>query len=241
MDFIILWQHHGSYTSLTIEEEKGLGAVQSEAGWAHVYACIFGHVFAHVGCLLRMKTHLGFLLRHNQKCQLMEFWQKRKQCGTTSEQKVLTCGFLAKKEMVWRDLSAILTCGFSAKKETVWCNLSAILTHGFSAKKETMWCDLSQKCLLRDFWWKRKWCGMTSLPFCTTCGFSAKKEGMWCDLDQKCWLVDFCQKWKPCGVPSKISLFQLMRYTFHIIFKQQIQSDIYMWGLAIATTNLSKL
>ena len=66
-----------------------------------------------------------------QKSQLADFWQKRKVCGTTSvskgadswifskkrcvvqpqQAKVLTCRFLAKKEMLWHDLSQL--CHFA--------------------------------------------------------------------------------------------------------------------------------
>ena len=47
--------------------------------------------------------------------------QKRKLCGTTSEVKVPTCRFLAKKETVWRDLPAIFHN--MAKKEGMWHDL----------------------------------------------------------------------------------------------------------------------
>ena len=64
--------------------------------------------------------------------------RKRKSCGMTSESKVPTRGFSAKKEVMWCDLSAIFHQGG-------WCNLS----------KE-------KKCQLADFQRKRNLCGATS-------------------------------------------------------------------------------
>ena len=48
--------------------------------------------------------------------------RKRKSCGVTSERKVPTRGFSAKKETMWRDLPAIFHN--LAKKEGGWRNLS---------------------------------------------------------------------------------------------------------------------
>ena len=83
----------------------------------------FARVFARVLLPFGGEKHMGFLLGGEQKCRLADFGRKRKVCGATSERKVPTRGF-------------------SAKKETVWCDLSAIFTRGFSAKRETMWRDL---------------------------------------------------------------------------------------------------
>ena len=47
--------------------------------------------------------------------------QKRKVCGATSARKVPTCGFSAKKEVVWCDLPAIFH--HSVKKEGGWHDL----------------------------------------------------------------------------------------------------------------------
>ena len=53
-----------------------------------------------------------------KKCRLADFRRKRKVCGATSAAQVPTRGFSAKKEVVWRDLSAIFH--HSAKKEGGW-------------------------------------------------------------------------------------------------------------------------
>ena len=145
MDFIIPWQSHGSYASLTIEGEKGLGAVQSGGGCARV------------GCLLKCQKAHGIPFAGRMWRDLSP--------------KVPTRGFSAKKETMWRDLSAIFpnlkakgpTRGFSAKKEGVWRDLSAILTRGFSAKREIVWRDLwALPFWLADFRRKRKRCGAPS-------------------------------------------------------------------------------
>ena len=104
------------------------------------------HVCSHVSCIVlmfwRKKAHgmpfEGILLSPSH----VGGEQKRKSCGTTSEEKVPTCGFSAKQAVVWRNLSAIFH--HLAKKEGGWCNLS------------------SEKCQLADFQQKRKLCGATS-------------------------------------------------------------------------------
>ena len=65
-----------------------------------------GELFAHVGCLVGMKMHMGFLLRQ-YRCPLA------------------TCMVSKKGSRVARPQSKkVLTHGFSAKKEGVWCELS---------------------------------------------------------------------------------------------------------------------
>ena len=108
MDFIFLWQRHGSYTSRIREGEGGAGAVSSGAGSAHVLLVFMLACFSHcarMATLLWVKTHMGFLLRQyrcplatrvvsekgsrvarpqSQKCRLADFRWKRKWCGATS-------------------------------------------------------------------------------------------------------------------------------------------------------------
>ena len=98
-----------------------------------------GELFAHVGCLVGTKMHMGFLLRE-YRCPLA------------------TCGVSEKGSHVARPQSTkVPTCGFSTKKETVWRDLPAIY-HNL-AKKEGGWHNLSkEKCQLADFWQKRKLC-----------------------------------------------------------------------------------
>ena len=94
------------------EGEKGLGAVQSGAGAAHVFACMFLVLCSRFGG----KKHMGCLLGWSKKCQLTDFWQKRQVCGVTSAAKVPTRGFSAKKEGVWCNLSAIFHSRIFSKK-----------------------------------------------------------------------------------------------------------------------------
>ena len=149
MDFIFPWQRHGSYASRIREGEKGAGAVSSGAGnarvlltWFLAFLLAFLLACFHVGCLLETKNHMGCLLRWEEKSRLADFWRKRNVCGATSAVQVPTRGFLAKREVVWRYLSAIFH--HSAKKEGGWRNLS------------------KEKCRLADFRQKRKLCGATS-------------------------------------------------------------------------------
>ena len=82
--------------------------------FAHVVPCgmPFGDENAHgMPFAARMWWDLS-----GQKCRLMDFRQKRKVCGATSESKVPTRGFLVKKETMWRNL-------FLAKIEMVWHDL----------------------------------------------------------------------------------------------------------------------
>ena len=146
MDFIFLWQRHGSYASHTREGEKGAGAVQLGFGVLTFRGHSSSHVgelFACMGCLLRTKMHMGFLLRE-YRCPLA------------------TRGVSEKGSHVARpQREKVPTRGFSAKKETVWRNLSAIFHH--LAKKEGGWRNLSkEKCWLADFRRKRKSCGAIS-------------------------------------------------------------------------------
>ena len=124
------------------EGEKGLGAVQSGAGAARVFARMF------LALCSRGDPFMGENA-HGIPCEGIPLSpshaggeRKRKSCGATSEPKVPTRGFSAKKETVWRDLPAIFHN--SAKKEGRWRNLS------------------KEKCRLADFRRKRKPCGATS-------------------------------------------------------------------------------
>ena len=111
----VWWQSHRIR-----EGEKGLGAVQSGVG----ATCVFARMFLALCSRFEGKKHMGFLLRWGQKCRLVDFWRKRQVCGATSARKVPTRGFSAKKEVVWRNLSAIFH--HSAKKEGGWRDLSRI-------------------------------------------------------------------------------------------------------------------
>ena len=146
MDFIFLWQRHGSYASHTRDGEKGAGAVQLGFGVLAFRGHSSSHVgelFAHIGCLLRTKMHMGFLLRE-YRCPLAMWGVSKKGSG-----------------VAWPQSKKVPTRRFSAKKEVVWRDLSAIFHH--SAKKEGGWRNLSwEKCRLADFRQKRKLCGATS-------------------------------------------------------------------------------
>ena len=65
-----------------------------------------GELFAHVGCRLRTKMHMGFLLRE-YRCPLATWGVSKKgsHVARPQREKVLTHGFSAKKEGVWCDLS----------------------------------------------------------------------------------------------------------------------------------------
>ena len=71
------------------------------------FAAMVAHIFGHVSCLLKCKNVHGIHFAAGEKVPL---------CG-----KVLTCGILAKKEVVWHDLPAIFH--HLAKKEGGWCDL----------------------------------------------------------------------------------------------------------------------
>ena len=71
----------------------------------------FAHMVGHVGDLhpLPQWHHTGngncVVQPQFKKCWLTYFWWKRKVCGATSARKVLTRGFLAKKEGGWCELN----------------------------------------------------------------------------------------------------------------------------------------
>ena len=62
-------------------------------------------------------------------------------------------------------------------------------------------------------------------PKVPTRGFSAKKKIVWRDLSAIL-TRGFSSKKETMWRALKISLFQLMRYTFHSLFKQEMQCDL---------------
>ena len=111
-----------------------------------------GELFACVGCRLRTKMHMGFLLREYH-CPLATWGVSEKGSHVARPQstKVLTCGFSVKKEGVWRELSRT---GADS-----WI---------FGEKGRCVARAQRNRCRLADFQRKRKSCGMISLPFFTT-------------------------------------------------------------------------
>ena len=127
---------------------------------SHIFGRIFGHVLPCGMPFGDEKPHgMPFeatpLAPSHTVCK-----RKRKLCGTTSERKSADSWIFGEKgRCVARPQS---THGILAKKEVVWCDLSAIFHH--SVKKEGGWCNLSvEKCRLVDFRRKRKVCGATSV------------------------------------------------------------------------------
>ena len=100
------------------EGEGGAGAVQSGFGVLAFRGRSSSHVgelFAHVGCLLRTKMHMGFLLRE-YRCPLdtRMVSEKGSRVARPQSTKVPTHGFLAKKETVWRDLQKFFISLFTS-------------------------------------------------------------------------------------------------------------------------------
>ena len=102
---------------------SGAGSARVLLTWFLAFLVAFLVACFHVGCLLEMKNHMGCLLRWEEKSRLADFWRKRNVCGATSAVQVPTRGFLTKREVVWRYLSAIFH--HSAKKEGGWRELSS--------------------------------------------------------------------------------------------------------------------
>ena len=131
MDFIFLWQCHGSYTSHNREGEGGARAVSSGGGWL----AFCSHGCSHL--CLRGDPFMGENA-HGMPFEAIPLApshvvgeQKRKSCGATSERK-------------------------SADSRI------------FGEKGRCVARPQHERCRLADFWWKRKRCGATSLPFSTT-------------------------------------------------------------------------
>ena len=93
MNSTISEQHHRIR-----EGEKGLGAVQSGVGPARIFARMFLALCSRFGPH-GMPFEAGPLSPSHAGGE-----RKRKSCGATSDTKVPTRGFSAKKEVVWRDL-----------------------------------------------------------------------------------------------------------------------------------------
>ena len=92
--------------------EKGARAVSSEGGsarilltWFLTFLLTFLLACFHVGCLLETKNHMGCLLRQHPWPLATRFVSEKGSCVVQPQrEKVLTRGFLAKKEGVWCDL-----------------------------------------------------------------------------------------------------------------------------------------
>ena len=129
---------------------------------AHVFACIFARVLP-CGSLLETKNHMGCLLRQHPWPLATRFGSEKGSCvAQPQREKVLTRGFSAKREGVWRDLStkgadsrifgekgngvARPPCHFPQLGEKGrWVaqpQQGKVPTRGFSVKKETVWRDL---------------------------------------------------------------------------------------------------
>ena len=92
------------------EGEGGARAVSSGGGSAHVLLMFMLACFSRcacVRCLLRMKMHMGFLLRQYHCPLAMQVVSKKgSHVVQPQSEKVPTRGFSVKKEGVWHDLSS---------------------------------------------------------------------------------------------------------------------------------------
>ena len=110
----------------TRQGERGVGAVSSGGGlltcFSH-FTCIFAHMLPCGVPFEDENTHgMPFLVCtwcdiSQQKCQLMDFWQKRKVCGATSASKGADLWIFGKKGNTGMTSAICMTCRFSMKKE----------------------------------------------------------------------------------------------------------------------------
>ena len=92
-------------------------------GWLYLhFAAAVGNLLAHVGCLVGMKMHMGFLLRQ-YRCPIAMrvVSEKGSHVVRPQREKVPTCRFSAKKETMWHNL-------LSAKRQVEELHYNVFIT-----------------------------------------------------------------------------------------------------------------